>query len=172
MTESFTVQDPLMRNHLRVALAKYQDFDLELKNWTFKEPFSPIVHRWDRLNALCEKTTEVKSKRAIDQLMKFLGPILAPSIGSLIQTKATGKVDFDNVWQIFPPGELAVTSFFGIQAVTRILRYELIRPRCDPPFWQVEFEYLDWNGERCGYTSAKAKIKYFDGMKFVTSLPV
>ncbi|KAG8159225.1 hypothetical protein KVR01_010886 [Diaporthe batatas] len=172
VTESFTVQDPLMRNHLRVALANYQDFDLELKNWTFKEPFSPIVHRWDRLNTLRENTTEDKSKKAIDQLMNFLGPILAPSIGSLLQTKATGKVDFENVWQIFPPGELAVTSFFGIQAVTRILRYELIRPRCDPPYWQVEFEYLDWNGERCGYTSAKSKIRYFDGMKFVTSLGV
>lgn len=161
-----------MRNHLRVALAKYQDFDLELKDWTFTEPFSPIVHRWDRLNALREKTTEVNSKRAIDQLMSFLEPILAPSIGSLIQTKATGKVNFDNVWQIFPPGELAVTSFFGIQAVTRILRYELIRPDYELPYWQVEFEYLDWNGERCGYTSAKTKIKYFDGMKFVTSLGV
>lgn len=172
MTDSFTVQDPLMRNHLRVALANYQDFDLELKNWTFMEPFSPIVHRWDRLNALCKETTEENSKRAIDQLMKFLGPILAPSIGSLIQTKSTGKVNFRNVWQIFPPGELAVTSFFGTQAVTRILRYELIEPQFDPPFWQVEFEYLDWNGECCGYTSAKTKIKCFDGMKFVTSLPV
>lgn len=162
-----------MRKHLRVALANYQDFDLELKNWTFTGPYSPIVHRWDKLNALREETTEPSSKQAIEQLMTFLRPILAPSIDSLIQTKKTGKVEFNNIWQIFPPGELVATSFFGVEAVARILRHELIRPpRGEPPYWQVDFEYADWNGERCGYASSKAKVKFFDGFKFVTSLAV
>src|SRR6266568_1026226 len=39
VTESFTIQSPAMRAHLKVALAKYQDFDLELENWAFKSPF-------------------------------------------------------------------------------------------------------------------------------------
>lgn len=161
-----------MRAHLRLALAKYQDFDLELNNWTFTAPYSPIVHRWDRLNAQCDNATDPTSKRAIEQLMAFLRPILAPSIDSLVQTKKTGKVEFDNIWQIFPPGELVVTSFFGVEAVTRILRYELIEPCREPPYWQIDFEYLDWNGERCGYTSAKTRIKAFRGYKFVTNLAV
>lgn len=159
-----------MRRHLKVALANYHGFDLELKGWTFQQPFSPIVHRWDRLNALCEETEDHQSKQALEQLMGFLRPVLAPSIDSLVQTRKTGKVDFENLWQIFPPGELAVTSFFGVEAVTRLLRYELIQPCGEPPFWQVDFEYVDWNGERCGYESAKTRIKYFSGLKFVTSL--
>lgn len=172
VTESFTIQDPLMRKHLRVGLANYQDFDLELKNWTFTAPYSPIVHRWDQLHAQCEATAEPKSKSAFKQLMTFLRPILAPSIDSLIETKKTGKVEFNNIWQIFPPGELVVTSFFGVEAVARILRYELVQPCREPPYWQVDFEYLDWNGERCGYSSAKTKIRYFSGFKFVTGLGV
>lgn len=161
-----------MRKHLRVGLANYQDFDLDLKDWTFTAPYSPIVHRWDKLIALREEATGTKSKRAIEQLMTFLRPILAPSIDSLIQTKKTGKVEFNNIWQIFPPGELVATSFFGVEAVARILRYELIRPSGEPPYWQVDFEFVDWNGERCGYSSAKARIKFFEGFKFVTSLAV
>lgn len=161
-----------MRSHLRVALAKYQDFDLELKNWTFTAPYSPIVHRWDRLNILRDEATDPKSQRALEQLLTFLRPILAPSIDSLVQTKKTGKVEFHNIWQIFPPGELVVTSFFGIEAVARVLRYELVKPCREPPYWQIDFEYLDWNGERCGYTAAKTRIKFFNGYKFVTGLGV
>lgn len=161
-----------MRKHLRVGLADYQDFDLELKEWTFTAPYSPIVHRWDKLNTLREETTEPESKRAIEQLMTFLRPILAPSIDSLIQTKKTGKVKFNDVWQIFPPGELVVTSFFAVEAIARIVRYELVRPCDEPPYWQVDFEYVDWNGEHCGYASTKARVRFFEGFKFVTSLAV
>ena len=172
ITESFTVQNPSMRAHLQVALAKYQDFDLELENWTFTEPYKPIVHRWDRLNALCNTTTEPQGKQAIDQLMEFLRPIVAPSVDSLAQTRKSGKVCFNDVWQIFPPGELAVTSFFGVPAVCRVLQYEKHEPRGLPPSWIVTLEYLDWNGEHCGYTTTKTKITYFKGFRFVASLSV
>lgn len=161
-----------MRSHLKVALANYSDFDLELKNWTFQEPYSPIVHRWDRLNAQYEKTTEPKSKKALADLLEFLRPILVSSVDSLIQTKETGKVSFQNLWQIFPPGELAVTSFFGIQTVSRLLRYELVTPCDQPPWWNVEYEYVDWNGQYCGYEKSKTKVRYFKGLKFVDTLGV
>lgn len=159
-----------MRQHLRVGLANYQGFSPELNDWTFTAPYSPIVHRWDKLNALAEETTEPASKLAIDQLMTFLRPILAPSIDSLISTKKTGKVEFNNIWQIFPPSEKVVTSFFGIEAVASVLSYRFVEPSMAPPYWQVEFEYVDWNGEFCGYARAKSVIKMFEGYKFVTSL--
>lgn len=161
-----------MRSHLKVALANYSDFDLELKNWTFQGPYSPIVHRWDRLNAQYKETTEPESKEALGNLLEFLRPILVSSVDSLIQTKETGKVSFENLWQIFPPGELAVTSFFGIQAVSRLLRYELVQPNNQLPWWNVEYEYVDWNGQYCGYEKAKTKIRYFTGLKFVDTLGV
>ena len=172
VTESFTIQSAAMRAHLEVALAKYQDFDLELENWTFKPPFKPIVHRWDRLNALCEETTEASSKEAIDQMMEFLRPILASSVDALARTKRTGKVVFDDVWQIFPPGEFAVTIFYGVEAVCRVTKYEKVEPHRQPPYWVISLEYVDWNGECCGYTSTKVTIEYFGGLRHVVSLPV
>jgi hypothetical protein len=172
ITDSFTIQCPAMRAHFRVALAKYQDFDLELENWTFTPPYKPIVHRWDHLNTLCDGTTEHSSKQAIDRLMEFLRPILAPSVDALVRTKLTGKIIFDDVWQIFPPGELAVTTFFGVEAICRVTKYEKIQPYDEPPCWAISLEYVDWNGEHCGYTSTKVTIKYFRGLRHVVSLPV
>ena len=172
VTESFTIQSPAMRAHLKVALAKYQDLDLELENWAFKSPFKPIVHRWDRLNVLCEETTEASSKEAIDQMMEFLRPILASSVDALARTKRTGKVVFDDVWQIFPPGEFAVTIFYGVEAVCRVTKYEKVEPCGQHPHWVISLEYVDWNGECCGYTSTKVTIGYFGGLRHVVSLPV
>ena len=173
-TQSFTIQSSFMRDHLRVALAKYQDFDADLENWTFKPPFNPIVHRWDRLNAICDETGEDKkdSKQAIIQLMDFLRPILAPSVEALARTKATGKVSFDDIWQIFPPSEIAMTSFFGVEAVCRVTKYEKVEPPYQDPYWVISLEYLDWNGRSCGYANTKVVIKLFKGFRHVVSLPV
>lgn len=170
-THSFTIQNPAMRAHLKVALASYQDFDLELENWTFRKPYEPIVHRWDRLLALCEETVDEESNAAIGNMMAFLRPILAPSVNSLAETRNSGKVTFDNVWQIFPPGELAVTTFFSSEVVCRVLKYEKLQAN-GSWYWSVTMEYVDWNGEKCGYDTTRTIIKSFEGYRFVTSLPV
>lgn len=174
ITESFTVNDLNMQSILREALHKYQDFDPELENWTFRAPYSPIVHRWDKLNKILEKDSldsgGEKTAAAIKDLMAFLRPILAPSIEALAQTKETGKVLFEDVWQIYPPGEVAMTSFYGIEAAARVVQYEKKRNAQGLPSWEVELEYVDWNGDHCGFATTTVNIGYFPGSKFVTSL--
>ncbi|KAJ4421393.1 hypothetical protein N0V82_003774 [Gnomoniopsis sp. IMI 355080] len=170
ITESFTVNDAVMRALLCRALNKYQDFDPELENWTFRAPYSPIVHRWSQLNDLCETSVGLEERTATSSLMDFLRPILAPSIEALSKTKETGKVLFDDVWQIYPPGEVAMTAFYGIEAAARVVRYEKKRNRQGLPSWEVELEYIDWNGDHCGFATTTVNIGFFSGYKFVTSL--
>lgn len=171
VTESFTVNDVDMQSILREALHKYQDFDPELENWTFREPYSPIVHRWSKLNEIWDKAQASGGRlvTAISDLMAFLRPILAPSIEALAKTKETGKVLFEDVWQIYPPGEVAMTSFYGIEAAARVVQYE---KKWSPQglSWEVELEYVDWNGDRCGFATTTVNIGLFLGYKFVTSL--
>lgn len=169
-TESFTVNDVDMQSILREALHKYQDFDPELEEWTFREPYSPIVHRWSKLNEILDKAQESGGKTtAIRDLMAFLRPILAPSIEALAKTKETGKVLFEDVWQIYPPGEVAMTSFYGIEAAARVVQYEK-KYTAQGRSWEVELEYVDWNGDHCGFATTTVNIRKFSGYKFVTSL--
>ncbi|KAF7555355.1 hypothetical protein G7Z17_g2224 [Cylindrodendrum hubeiense] len=171
-TESFTIQDPQMRSHLGEALAKYQDLDLDLQNWTFTPPYKPIVHRWDRLLTLCEDTSDISADdTAAHHLIAFLRPILATSIAAVARTKVTGKISFQDVWQILPPGELVMTTLSGVEAVCRVTKYKLITPERGPPYWVIHLNYLDWNGERCGYTTTQVHINHFE-LERVVSLPV
>lgn len=171
-TVSFTVQSPAMRALLRTALAGYQDLDLELENWTFSPPFMPIVHRWDKLRSLCEGNGDKPATEPATQLMDFLRPILAPQVDSLANTRKTGNIRFKDLWQIFAPHEFVVTSFYDVEAVCRVAKYELIEQVMGASYWTVTLEYLDWNGHRCGYATTKAVISYFTGHRRVVSLPV
>ncbi|KAM0810538.1 putative AAA+ ATPase domain-containing protein [Seiridium cardinale] len=173
VTASITVQDPAMRTVLADVLHKYQDLDLEVENWTFQPPFMPLVHRWETLKAYQLKADDSKLKNAASALLAFLTPILASSVLSLAQTLKTGKVDFDSVWQIFPPSSLVLTRFFGVDTICRVLKYKRI-DGCgsQPDAWAIDMEYVDWNGETTGFTTTQLKIWEFDDFRRVLALPV
>ncbi|PTB66806.1 P-loop containing nucleoside triphosphate hydrolase protein [Trichoderma citrinoviride] len=126
ITESFTINSPHMRKILLQVLADYQDLDLELDNWTFRPPYIPLVHRWQRLQDFCKDTTDAALAKAGQEMIDFLLPIVGPSVNSLAQTRLTGKVKFDSLWQIFPPGELVMTQIYGQDTICRVLKHELI----------------------------------------------
>ncbi|KAF5976068.1 Fidgetin 1 [Fusarium coicis] len=116
-TESFTIQSSPMRAAISTVLDKYQDLDLDVEKWTFKPPFMPLVHRWDRLLSLREDEDQEHEPEAIAQLLEFLTPILAPKVDALVNTRKTGNVMFDDLWQIFPPHEFVITKFYGVEAI-------------------------------------------------------
>ncbi|KAF4959060.1 hypothetical protein FGADI_1938 [Fusarium gaditjirri] len=170
-TESFTIQSSAMQAVVSTVLNKYQDLDLDLEKWTFKPPFMPLVHRWDRLVSLCEAKGEGHEPEAAAQLLQFLTPILAPKVDALQKTRKTGNVMFHDLWQIFAPHEFVVTKFYGVDAVCRVTKYKLQEPEMMPPYWEIHMEYLDWNGNRCGYANTMIIIPEFTAYRRVTSLP-
>ncbi|KFA80831.1 hypothetical protein S40288_08521 [Stachybotrys chartarum IBT 40288] len=173
VTASITVQDPAMREVLKSVLSKYQDLDLELINYTFEPPFMPLVHRWGKLKTYYLAAEKGPVRNAAAALLAFLTPIIASSVLSLAQTQATGKVSFENVWQIFPPSSIVKTKFYGIDTICRVVKYKK-RPadRCNPEGWVIDMEFLDWNGETSGWTTTSLTIWEYEGFKKVTGLPV
>jgi hypothetical protein len=173
VTKSFTVQDAAMRQVLDVVLAKYQDLDLELTNYTFEPPFMPLVHRWEKLKSHYVDLAAGPVKNGAAALLAFLAPIIASSVLSLAQTEATGKVSFENIWQIFPPSSIVKTKFYGVDTVCRVVKYKKREAdRCNPAGWVIDMEYVDWNGETSGWTTTTLTIWEYEGYKKVTGLPV
>ncbi|KAF5569394.1 Fidgetin 1 [Fusarium phyllophilum] len=169
-TESFTIQSPAMRAAISTVLGKYQGLDLDVENWTFMPPFMPLVHRWDRLLSLCEAKDDRHDPEAAAQLLKFLTPILAPKVDALVETRKTGNVMFDDLWQIFAPHEFVITKFYGVEAACRVTKYQLVEESM-PSYWEIHLEYIDWNGSRCGYANTTIVIPEFAAYRRVTSLP-
>jgi hypothetical protein len=171
VTQSFTVQCSVMRGILGEALEKYQDLDMDVEDWTFKPPYRALVHRWDRLKEIQAALTDEAKTEAAKTLMEFLTPVLAGSVESLSMTRNTGKVEFDNVWQIFPPGALAVTSLYGVKKLCRVTRYQQMQMP-HGFYWLIMLEYVHRNGQSCGYSSTSKSIMRSAGLKPVHSLSV
>ncbi|QYT02129.1 AAA+-type ATPase [Trichoderma simmonsii] len=172
ITESFTINSPFMRKILLEILENYHDLDLECENWTFRSPYIPLVHRWQRLQDFCQNTSNPDLSKAGQQLIEFLLPIVGPSVNSLEQTRLTGKVQFDFLWQIFPPGELVMTKMYGQDAICRVLKHHKVEESYScPAYWVIDMEYVDWNGEKCGYTTIGTKIGGFNGYRRAHLLP-
>lgn len=171
-TESFTINSPFMRKILLDVLENYQDLDLECEDWTFRSPYIPLVHRWQRLRQFCRTTSNPALAKAGQDLIDFLLPIVGPSVDSLEQTRLTGKVQFDDLWQIFPPGELVMAKMYGQDTICRVLKHVKIEETFScPACWVIDMEYVDWNGDRCGYLSMKTKIGGYDGYRRAHLLP-
>jgi len=174
-TSSFTINCPYMREFLSEVLAKYQDLDLELDGWAFAPPYKPLVHRWDRLQVLHQELKDSvghdDKKEAVDQLVEFLRPTLAQSIDDLASTRDTGKVHYNMIWQIFPPGETVITKFWGIDTACRVVKYHKSVSR---ESWFITVEYVDWDGEKCGFQTTEVQIprSKHAGFTRVSSLPV
>jgi len=49
----------------------------------------------------------------IGELMSFLKPLLTPSVSAFTETRRTGKIGFNIIWQILLSGELVITDFFS-----------------------------------------------------------
>jgi hypothetical protein len=171
-TYAITIQDTFMRQVVTQMIVGYQDLDPELQNWEFLPPFRPFVHRWDRLKAIKSDTPAGPLKHAAEALTTFLTPILASSLASLAQTRKTGKLTFENAWQIFEPGSLAATELFSEILIGRVIKYVFDDGDEKNPKWLIDIEYIDWNGENTGYTTMTIAIPNFKDSVRVTFLPI
>lgn len=107
-------------------------------------------------------------------LRQFLTPIVHPAVGACKEARKTGQVAWDNVWQIFPPGELVLMKIAGVQAVGRVVRQKRVgkQPGYPDPCQEITLEFVSWNGERCGYADVNRRIYRFEGLRKVVGLAV
>lgn len=157
---------------LASVFGAHQELDLLPADWKFEPPFRQLAHKWGPLKDLHaevrdDEDTTIEAKQAAEALVNFLDPILAPDVRSLAQTRDTGRVSYENIWQIFPRSELIVTTTRGVPSLGRVLTYEKNDSRC-----KVYFEKLAWDGSSCGYLQEVVRIEFFSEDRYVNSLDV
>ncbi|KAI1482837.1 hypothetical protein F4774DRAFT_428242 [Daldinia eschscholtzii] len=169
-TNSISIQDPLMRKILNDTLKGYPDLCLEEENWTFWLPFQPLVHRWTKLEEYATKAkADPNTEHAFSGLLCFLTSIVEDPFSQFARIKETGNIDFENIWHLYAPGSLVVSREWDVDLVSRVVRCKKhTSPLGINPVWMIDVEYVDWDGEKCGYRDYSFKINNFDGYRPVT----
>ncbi|TFB00251.1 hypothetical protein CCMA1212_007748 [Trichoderma ghanense] len=148
VTESFTINSPHMRKILLQVLANYQDLDLELENWTFRPPYIPLVHRWQRLQDFCKETTDEALSKAGQEMIDFCSPL------SGLRSIRLRRL------------------MYGQDTICRVLKHQKIETSCaSSSFWIIDKGYVDWNGDYCGYLTMKTTIPGYNGYARAHQLP-
>ncbi|KAI2781668.1 P-loop containing nucleoside triphosphate hydrolase protein [Daldinia loculata] len=173
-TDSITIQDPHMRKVLGDVLKMYPDLDLKKENWTFRPPFQPLLHRWNRLEGYSAKAkANPATEHAFSGLLSFLAPIIKGLPSSSKKVNAADNIDFTNIRHILPPGTLIFSKEHDAEIVSRVLKCEkCMYESTQNKTWNIDVEHVDWDGKECGYRECSFTIDKFDGYCRVTELDV
>ncbi|KAI0147924.1 P-loop containing nucleoside triphosphate hydrolase protein [Hypoxylon sp. NC0597] len=173
-TYSITIQDQSMREILRYLLRGYGEFDPELQDWTFYPPFKPLFHRWGELNDRETVLRDVPcAENTLSTLIDVLAPVVASSLAKVAKSRETNKIRFQELSDIFAPGTLVITKFYGVDTVCRVVKavFNMSKSPMDSNSWIFTVEYVDWSGEESGYRKTSLEVVEFSGVRRVTKLP-
>ncbi|OAG06264.1 P-loop containing nucleoside triphosphate hydrolase protein [Paraphaeosphaeria sporulosa] len=174
---SIVVQSPLLKKSLGKVLDGYPGITIELQRVEFTAPFECFVHRWDRLQAervaLARKNknaapvTAQVAKDAVAHL-EVLCETLESELAGLIREKddliAHGVMRFENLWTLFEPGCLVYRKRDGHDRVYK-LKSAKIENASSGRVYNLECQYVDFDGTNFGYNKETIIIKDFKGTK-------
>lgn len=136
----------------------------------FYAPFECFVHRWN------EFTAELASPDH-DELTKehltLLHSILKEELGHIITLRQdyfkNKAITFDHLWTLFVPGDTVLTVKHAKPIAVRFKRGFFGMTQCGRAY-QMECEYIDWDGVTLGWVSTTQMVLEFVGAKPFTEL--
>ncbi|KAL2256736.1 hypothetical protein VTK26DRAFT_1197 [Humicola hyalothermophila] len=169
-TNSFSVNCTHMRSLLSEALTGYEDQDFELGGWTFTKPYSAVgpplgadPGRAAGAQRFGPRRGQGPGGEPAGRLPEAAGD--PPARETEKDPRGQKQSTTTRSGQIFPPGELVTTKFWGVDTLSRV------------DVWctdddSVILEYVDWNRKRCGLATTGITLRSLSGYRRVTWLPV
>ncbi|KAI1129809.1 P-loop containing nucleoside triphosphate hydrolase protein [Nemania abortiva] len=124
----------------------------------------------ERYIKLSEEEIDPETETQAKALLQSLNPIWSSLQSVTEESRATGLMAWAHLWTIYKPGDTAILKQEGEDdnelSAARILEVKLVPERWHrPPFYEVTFEVLDWNGSYSGYRKEAYRIGQYDGLK-------
>lgn len=153
---------------------------------TLRSPFQPLIHNWDKLQSISSEDVDDDKAQSRRDLKLLLDTISAGSgddkLDRYLKTREVSQeqrtVTFDNLWTLFPPGELVYgTPFlnqpeiFLVQDCLESWPSSRSRYLGGDSSWKLLCWAYDWNGEKFYRSSLTLTFEPFDGQKSIVSLP-
>lgn len=170
-TASITIQGSELKQVLDVVLEDYPDLALAGRSTLkLQPPFKPMVSRWTKLLEYTASNIGPEMKMAGNTLIQAFEPLVGKAARRLSKIKEEELVAFHDLWLIFAPGVLVVTYSSGVEMVCRIIRAEPNKK--DDKIFDLEMEYVEWNGGRFGLARKFVSIQKYDDGHPIRTLPV
>lgn len=164
--DSIVVQSPILKRILGTVLKDYPGITTGLDRLEFEAPFEPFVHRWEQLEKARQAEQEPEAKIHLDLLWSTLELQLRDTLERKADHVAHGVITIKHIWTIFEPGCLIFMIDDGRE---RLLRFTNGSFNAGDDY-ELECEYIDWDGERFGLEYESITISNFKGTASIEGL--
>lgn len=167
--DSIVVQSLSLKETLTEVFEGYKGITASLKKVVFKSPFHPFYYRWGRFTDIVERhkredpAAAAYSVLLYDELKRELGDVMA-EIDDHIHH---GVITYELLWALFEPG-MRVVATAGDQE--RFFIVEGSAYNHEKGYLGIEAKYVDWDGERFGYSNGMVVICEYAGTRNITDL--
>lgn len=166
---SIVVQSERLKKVLGEVLDGYPGVTMTLERVEFRSPFKPFVHRWERFASARDQELDSVTKSHVDLLYTTLEEELRDTIARKNDLVLNGVVTHDLLWTIFEP-EDEIFSMVGGRP--RAFRFKSGETNCRTGAFDLEAQYIDFDGEDFGFRDKDFEVVPFGGTMPITALPV
>lgn len=164
-TSEIEVHSPLLRKKLTDVFRDYPAVDAHAVKMSFKPPFLPFIHRWDRLQQMLEEEEAGNTKDHLRLLETLLTSEIQESLELLQHIKSTGYVSFGNLPLVFVPGDVIIENNQGIKNAGILRKAYLGGDK-----FAIVVRVVDWNGKHFGAIDETLTLRPFQGSLQLTKM--
>ncbi|KAK4501489.1 hypothetical protein PRZ48_007298 [Zasmidium cellare] len=168
---SITIQSPHIRQMLHKVFEDYAGVSTELKDLTFRAPFHEFFFRWQKFQTLIREEQDEKVKEHCEVLLEVLKDQLKPHLDRTADLRKHGLISFDYLWALYEPGcEVYAKTDEGERLY--IVDDSYVTKQNNADVHLVLCRFVEFDGDKLGFDTARRKIAPFKGVKAVTDLPL
>lgn len=167
---SIVVHSAKLKKLLRKVFEKYPGFARELQKGKFQPPFTEFVHRWRALRDEAKISGDTRLGEEIEALCDALREELGGKPEEFNEMAKQNVITWNLLDYLYEPGALVITRSRNIEQAQRIVSTEFDHSGRIPSF-NIETEYIDFDGKEYGLRQGSLSIKTFKGSRKITSLP-
>lgn len=166
-THLFIVNSNLLKDRFKTLFADYPSVDAHDAKPSFRSPFMPFIHRWDRLESMLKDEQDQDVREHLALLVEMLGPETEESFKALKHIEQTGFTTFNHLNLIFVEGEIILHNAGEIWSagILRNVSQQL-------GLHSFTVDVVDWNGEVFGVRSEVWVLPAYKGSQPLQALDV
>ncbi|CAI7596692.1 unnamed protein product [Penicillium pancosmium] len=165
---SIVIQSESLKRFLASVMTDYPGITLTLNRIEFEAPFKPFVHRWMQFCEAIEDEQDLTTLNHAKLLYDVLNEELRDTISRKNDLIQSNVMTHDLLWALFEPGSYVLSTVDGHR---RAFKFQSGSFDDDGNFL-IKSTYIDWDGDKFGYSTKRLVISPYEGTSPVVELSV